>query len=318
MNENILVTIEGFNQDAKEKLKGLGSVTCEILEQSVLEEKIGEYSVLLVGLGLTFYKETLDKATNLKVIATATTGLDHIDVAYAKSKGITVLSLKDEYEFLDTVTGTAELAFGLMLQLLRKIHTAHDAVVHKGEWRREDYRGQSLYGKTIGVVGMGRLGKIFAAGATGFRMNVLYTDPNVEQATVPGYRKCSFEELLSESDVISIHTHLTEETEGMFGCEQFEKMKNDAILINTARGKIVNETDLLEALREGQLGGYATDVLADELEFGENASHNQLVQYAKLHDNVVIVPHIGGMTVDSRGATDIFIAKKLLAHFKLA
>lgn len=314
MSEHILVTLPSFSDDAKPGLEAIGAVTYDIPTQEHMDASINQYAILVVGLGITFHKETLEKATNLKILATATTGLDHIDVAYAESKGIQVVSLKNEKEFLDTITGTAELAFGLMIDLLRMTPSAACAVTEKGEWRREDYRGQSLYGKTLGIVGMGRLGKIMAAGAAGFRMNVIYCDPYVEQDVFPDYKKVSFDALLQESDVVAVHVHLSDETENMFSTDAFVSMKNTAVLINTARGKIVDEEAVIKALEERQFAGYATDVLSGELDFPKTNVEDPLITYAKGKKNVIIVPHIGGMTADSRIATDIFIAEKTVAH----
>lgn len=315
MNEKVLVTIPHFSDSARDALKALGEVVCATPTQEELDATIGEYSVLVVGLGVTFHKETLDRAKNLRVIATATTGLDHIDVEYAGERGIVILSLKNEHEFLDTITGTAELAFGLMVDLSRMITSAHRAVVERGEWDREKYRGTSLYGKTLGIVGMGRLGKIMAWGARGFRMKVVFADPNVAQEAFPEFQKVSLPELLGQSDYIAVHVHLTKETEGMIGREAFKKMRRGVKLINTSRGKIINEKDLLEALEDGTVGGYGTDVLSSELDFAGDASNDPLVQYARNHEQVIITPHIGGMTADSRTATDVFIANKVREHF---
>lgn len=311
MSEKILVTLPNFSEPAKSALEALGDVTYQVPTQAELEEVIGEYTVLVVGLGLNFHEATLKKATNLKVLATATTGLDHIDVELAETKGIKVLSLKNETEFLNTITGTAELAFGLMIDLLRKTPWATKAVTEKGEWQRENYRGVSLYNKKLGIIGLGRLGRIMAAGATGFRMPVLFTDPNVEQSEHPDYRKVDLSELLREADIVAVHVHLTEETENLISTNELKLMKNSAILINTARGKIVDEEALLKALESGEIAGYGTDVLSEELEYKDNVSKDALVSHAKENQNVLITPHIGGMTSDSREATDVFIANKV-------
>jgi len=316
MNEHILVTLPNFSAQALPILEELGKVTVVVPTQDELNGMIGKFSIVVAGLGLTFYRKTLARAKVLKVLATATTGLDHIDVGCAQEKKIVVLSLRNEREFLDTITGTAELAFGLMIDLLRMTPHAHSAVVERGEWRREDFRGMSLYGKTLGIVGMGRLGSILARGAAGFRMRVVFHDPNVAQQEYPQYEKLSFAELLKQSDVISIHVPLTDETENLFDQAAFTAMKNSACLINTARGRIVNEKDLLKALREGEIGGYATDVLGGETGFGNDPSDDPMVLYAKQNRKLLIVPHIGGMTVDSRAATDVFIAQKVRAFLK--
>ena len=310
----ILNTIgKEFAEEAKTILQSVGDVDYKIPTQADLANIIGEYEVVFIGLGLNFHKDILEKAGKLKVIATATTGLDHIDVAFAEKKGITVLSLRGENEFLNTITGTAELALGLMIDLARRTPFAFDAV-KKYKWKREDFKGISLFGKTLGVLGLGRLGSMTARFGKALGMKVIFTDPFKESVE---YEKVTFEELLKQSDVISIHVHLLPETQNMFAAEAFKKMKKNAVLINTSRGKIVEEGDLLEALQVRTIAGYAADVLADELEFeAKGFKKHPLVEYAKKNQNLILVPHIGGMTVDSRIATDVFMAEKVQKYLK--
>jgi len=160
MKYKILNTIgETYTEKAKKILSTLGGVTYKTPSQEGLSAIISDYDVVVVGLGLRFHKEILKGAKNLKVIATATTGLDHIDVEYAKERGIEILSLRGEDQFLNTITGTAELAWGLMIDLVRFTPWAFDSVKNY-KWEREKFRGHNLYGKTLGIVGMGRLGAI--------------------------------------------------------------------------------------------------------------------------------------------------------------
>ncbi len=304
----ILNTIgQQFASEGKQILEKLGEVVYAILSQNELLEQIGNYDAVLIGLGLNFHKDVLDKAGKLKVIATATTGLDHIDVEYAKKKGITVLSLRGEDHFLNTISGTAELALGLMIDLVRMTPHAFESVKN-GEWNRDAFKGTTLQGKTLGIVGLGRLGTMMARYGKALGMKVLFTDPKDNSQ----YQRVSFDELLRESDVVSIHVHLFPDTENMFNEKTISRMKNTAVLINTARGKIVDESALLKALESKKIAGYATDVLANELNFGKTSVKDPLVEYSKNHKNCIIVPHIGGMTVDSRIATDIFMAQKLV------
>ena len=147
-------------------------------------------------------------------------------------------------------------------------------------------------------------------------MNVQIYDPHIKKIPSKKYKKVSFDALLKTSDCISIHVHLGKDTENMFSAREFGLMKKTAYLINTSRGKIVNEKDILAALKKKTIAGYATDVLADELSFEKGFRNHPLVEYAKKHDNLIIVPHIGGMTNESREATDIFMAKKLKQFLK--
>ncbi len=315
MNFKILNTIgENFANEAKKKLELLGAVTYKIPTQVELEKEIENFDMIVVGLGLLVNKAVIENGKNLKVIATATTGLDHIDVACAEEKGIKVVSLKNDLEFMKKITGTAELAWGLLIALIRKIPSSLESV-KKGEWKREDFKGNTLSGKTLGVLGLGRLGTLVAGYGKAFGMEVLFTDPNVE--SFPDVSKVSFEELISKADFLSVHIHLSKETENLISETEFEKMKNGAFLVNTSRGKIVDEVALLKALKEKKIAGYATDVLSDELDFGEQIpSSNPLIQYAKENTNLIIVPHTGGMTHESRILTDIRVVEKLEESFK--
>lgn len=295
----ILVTIENFNPEAKKILERLGEV----------EHRKGpsnDCEVIIVGLD-RISKEEIDASPKLKLIASATTGLDHINVEYAQEKGIKVLSLRDED--LRYVTGTAELAFALLLALARRISEAF-IDVKNGNWEREKFLGQNLSGKTLGIFGLGRLGSMMAQYGKAFGMKVIAYDPNKESAELA--RKVDFATLLAESDAISIHAPLSSETKNIFNGLALDKMKQGAHLINTARGAIVNEADLIRALENKIIAGYAADVLAGETDFGKDASGHPLIQYAKTHNNVIITPHIGGYTAQSRAATDIIIAKKVV------
>lgn len=307
-----------YAEEAKKILGKIGKVDyVELKTQKQLEEKIGEYDIAVIGLGLNFDKKVLDAATKLKIIATASTGTDHIDLKYAKEKSIMVLSLKNERKFLNSITGTAELAFLLALALSRNFIPATKSALNYC-WT-EKFRGHNMYGRTLGIVGLGRLGTLMARYGKAFDMKVIAHDPYLpdDYFRKAGCKKVSFKNLIKESDVVSIHVHLNEETENMFGKHAFNLMKKEAIVVNTSRGKIVDEKDVLEALKKKKIAGYATDVLADELKFNKKFEKNPLVDYAKRNANVIITPHVGGVTFESREATDIFIAKKVAKNLKI-
>lgn len=313
MEYKILNTIGNvYTDEARGILTKVGVVDDFAGTQKELALRIVSSDIVVCGLGFRFDREVLEHAKNLRAIATATTGLDHIDLEYAKEHGIEVISLKGETAFLDTITGTAELAAGLMIDLMRGISPAFESVKHY-EWDRERFRGHVLCGKVLGIVGLGRLGKMMARYGESFGMKVVVCDRGQSFSKGLSSRVVSLSELVEQSDVISLHVPLNSETENMFNAEVFSKMKPTAYLINTARGQIVDEKALLAALEGGRIAGYATDVLADETQFNEEFSDHPLVEYAKTHANVIIVPHIGGMTHESRAATDVFIAKKIFA-----
>ena len=315
MTYKILNTIgPEFADKAKKITDTFGKSDYKSVPQESLAKEIEKYDIAIVGLANKFDRSVLERAKNLKIIATPATGLDHIDLEVAKERGIEVLSLRGETEFLNSITGTAELAFGLLMGLLRMTPFSFDDV-KEGRWDREKWCGHNLSGMTLGIVGAGRLGRWMIRYGNVFGMKVIFYDPNVEK--VEGAKKVTLDELLSESDAVSVHVHLAPDTENLFDKEALGKMKKTAVLVNTARGKIVNEKDVLDALTKGTIGGYAADVLADELNFKDSSFiHHPLVEYAKGHTNCIIVPHIGGMTYESREATDVFIAEKLTHHLK--
>jgi D-3-phosphoglycerate dehydrogenase / 2-oxoglutarate reductase len=300
-----------FAPKAREILNQLGDVDYRNVTQEEFSGIVENYDIVVAGLTPVFNKEILDKAKKLKIIAIPATSLENVDVEYAANKGVAVISLMGEREFLDTITGVAELAVGLMIDLMRFTPWSFDSV-KRNEWLRENFRGHNVYKKTIGIVGMGRLGTLMAKYCRAFNMDVVFYDPYVEKSLVADCKKVTFDELLSQSDIISIHATLTKETHHMFNGNAFSKMKAGVYIINTARGQLIDEPVLLGALMAGNIAGFAADVLADELAFdGRGFKEYPLVDYAKTHENVIIVPHTGGMTHESRENTDVFIASKL-------
>ncbi len=303
MRHRIVCTIEGIDPEVVVILRRIGKTECRPLTQAGLPTAVKKCTCLVVQLGLQVNRAVIDAAPHLQYIATATTGLDHIDTAYAQKKGITVLSLQGETAFLKTITATAELALGLLLALVRSLPHAHQSVL-RGEWNRPAFLGHSLAGKTLGIVGFGRLGSMMAKYGKALGMDTIFTDPK-KKGGVPLMK------LLRTADIISLHVPLTETTKHMIGRKELTQMKSSALLINTARGKIVDEAAVLAALRAKKLAGYAADVLADELSFTPMKAQSALIEYAQTHDNVLLTPHIGGTTVEARKATDVFIAEKL-------
>jgi D-3-phosphoglycerate dehydrogenase / 2-oxoglutarate reductase len=313
MKLKILNTIgEKYTDDAKKILSRLGSVDYIKPSTSEMVEIADKYDVIIVGSYPKLNKDVLDKASRLKAIASITVNLDHIDIDRVRARNISVISLKGETEFLSRITSTAELAVGLMIDLMRNVPWAYDSVKNYS-WDREKFRGHSLRGKTLGIAGLGRLGKMMARYGNAFYMNVIAYSPTTSNKIFneAGCRSVSFKEMLKESDVISIHVPFSDKTVNMFDKKAFPLMKKSAIIVNTSVRTIVNEENLLAALKAKKIAGYACDVLSDELEFDEGFRNHPLVEYAKVNNNVIITPHIGGTTYESREATDIFIANAL-------
>lgn len=313
MPHSILVTIPQFTPDARAILSRVGTVTEAVPTQETLAGVLEPHDVVVAGLGLRFDRSIFERARRLDLLATATTGLDHLDCIAAEERGVAIVSLRGETAFLHTITGTAELAWGLVLDLLRGIARA-SASVRDGAWDREQFRGHELRGKTLGIVGLGRLGTMVARYGTAFGMTVLACDPYVSDDVFArvGTRRTDLDALLAASDVISLHVHSTPETERMIGAAQLARMQPGAVLVNTSRGELVDERMLIAALDAGTIAGYAADVLADEAAFGGSCAASALVAYARTHPNVILTPHIGGMTHESRAATDVCIAEKVV------
>ncbi len=309
---NILVT-ESNSYDAENiaALKEIGKVTCQDVNRQELLKNVEKFDVLVIRMETRIDKELLDRATKLKVIATGTTGLDHIDLECTNQKGIKVIALKGA-PFLRDVTSTAEHTFALLLALIRRIPWAFDSV-KKGEWFRNDFFGHQLDGNIFGIIGFGRLGKIVARMAKGFGMKVMAFDPHVDDDVMKkaGVTPMALKALLKTSDVISIHANLTEKTDRMIGQAEFKLMKRGAVLINTARGRIVDESALVWAIKNKLIAGAALDVLSNEAVSENPTRQNLLVEYSRNHDNLIITPHLGGGTYEAQKMTGAYLVQKL-------
>jgi D-3-phosphoglycerate dehydrogenase len=293
--------------DVVKPLGVIGEVVTLPAEQAILERSIGEFDAYLASLHVRADRAVLSGAQRLRVIATPSTGTDHIDLTTARERGIVVLSLKDDTQFLNQITATAELAWALLLAVVRKLPWAFDAA-KQGRWARDGFRGQQLSGKTLGILGYGRLGRIVASYGQAFRMPVLACDRN-PVALTPGVREVTLDTLFRESDVISIHIHLDENNHKLVNRQALAKMKPGSILINTSRGAVIDEPALLEALRNGPLAAAGVDVIHGEWE--QHLENHPLIQYAREHDNLVITPHIGGVTFQSQRMAFAHTVEKL-------
>ena len=247
---------------------------------------------------------------SLKAISTASTGLDHIDLEYAAQEGVAVLCLKEDREFLDKITATAELAWALVLATSRHLPAAVNAA-KQGRWARDEYRGHQIAYKTLGILGCGRLGNIVAQYGRAFRMNVIgYDTSSVE---IEGVTKVSYDELLAQSDILSVHIHLNEENRGFVDKKAIAKMKKGAVLINTSRGAIVDEAALIDALESGHLSAAGVDVIDGEWQ--KDLLNHPMIDYTRRNDNLVITPHIGGVTYESQEMAFLEAAEKLKNYF---
>lgn len=264
---------------------------------------IGEYDALIVR-GRTKVTEAVLKAGgNLKVVGRAGVGVDNIDLTAAKHHSVKVVNSP-----LATTVAVAELTMALMLSLVREIPRA-DAAMKSGQWLKKELEGVELYQKTLGVIGFGRIGKAVAARATAFEMDVRVCDPLITPAGIQlsSCDPASLEELLAASDFLTLHVPLSLTTRGMIGAEQFQIMKRGVYLIDTARGGVVDETALLDALETGQVAGAALDVFATE-----PPGQTLLVS----HPRVIATPHIGAQTVEAQQRAAEDIATEILAALR--
>ncbi len=263
------------------------------IPQTKLRSKIKEIDGLICFPYDIINKATIDLAKNLKVISTYSVGFDHIDTKYAKKKKIRVGFTPEVL-----TDATADLAFTLLLDILRRA-TEGDKIIRDGKWKviygAYDYVGLDLQCKTLGILGLGRIGRTLAKRAKAFDMKLTYHNRkrvSKSREKTLGIKYVSFEKLITQSDIISIHVPHTKETDHMFDMEIFKKMKKSAFLINTSRGKIVNEKDLVTALKKKMIAGAGLDVY-------ETEPISKKHPLTKLQ-NVVLVPHIGSSTKETR------------------
>lgn len=310
---NILVTEpESCHEDYLTLLRDIGRVVCKKMQRHELLEDIKNYDILIIGVETVVDRQLLDKAKRLKIIGSHTTGIDHIDVDYARKLGIKDVTLRDRPEMLKDVTATAEHTVALILSLVRNIPWAFDAV-REEKWERSKFFGSQLKGKILGIIGYGRLGAKVAKYGLVLGLKVLVYDPYVDEEKIiqDQVLPVDLKFLLRESDVISIHVKLTKETENLVSYEEFQEMKRKPVFINTSRGRIVNEDALLEALNKKWVSGAAIDVLSAETFSSNPLYNNSLVKYAKENNNLLITPHLGGATFESMRTTGLYIGEKI-------
>ncbi|WP_196892706.1 NAD(P)-dependent oxidoreductase [Aureivirga marina] len=307
---NLIAKISGIEKlavDVENRLAQVSSIEYVTLESDKdVKEALQNCDIFWFRLNHKLIREILETAS-CKYILCAVTGLDHIDLKACKEFGITVISLKNEFEFLKEVRATAEHTWGLLLTLIRKTDKAITHV-ENGLWNRTLFQGSELYKKKIGILGLGRLGEIVAGYAHAFGMQVFYFDTE-EKQTSKHFKKCdTVKEMLQEVDILSIHLPFNEENHEIIDASYFETMKKGMLIVNTSRGGLIQEEDLVNAMQNNIVSGYASDVLFGEPEI----ITNPIFQYAKKHKNIILTPHIGGNTYESIEKTEEFILEKFL------
>ena len=247
-----------------------------------LMDELKGADVLVVRSATKVNKEVIDSAQNLKIIARAGVGLDNIDVEYAESKGVRVINAPGA-----STNAVAEHTIGLMLSVFRHIPFAHSSM-KSGKWEKKRFMGRELSGKTLGIIGFGHIGSTVAKKAKCLGMNVLAYDVRKKESDLVQF--VDLDKLLSTSDVVTLHMALVESTMNFMNKSRFDIMKKSAVLINTARGGLVDENALYDALKSGHLSGAGLDVYPEEPYSG------RLLEL----DNVVFTPHIAGSTQEAQ------------------
>jgi D-3-phosphoglycerate dehydrogenase len=309
----ILIGESRFSERARAVLEQSGTVL-DFESREAFTAHLPQAEGVVLGLEVQLRDELLASAAKLRVVASRTSQLRHIDLDETRRRGIDVLWIEPDAPVIEETTSTAELTIGLLLGLVRNIPWAMRSVEQE-RWERFGYGGTELRGKTIGLVGFGRLGRMVARYAQALELRVLASDVSEKRGDIEaaGAIPVTLEELLRESDVVSLHCTWSEETRGLIGAAELALMRRGAVLVNTARGEIVDESALLEALESGRLAGAAIDTLAGEQPDGSHVAGNPLVAYARTHENLIIVPHLGGATADATERTQVHISERLAA-----
>lgn len=228
------------------------------------------------------------KGSSINLINTASTGLNHINLNDCKKLGIKVISLTKDIRLIKKLPSTSELAFGLMINLIRNIIQSFNSV-KKNQWNYAPYIGQEIASLKIGIIGLGRLGNYMAKFSKAFGMKVFYHDPFKKNFK---YKKVSLQKIMKICDVISVHLHLNKNTKYMINKDLLKSTKKKPVIINTSRGELVDEKDIVWALKKKLISGYATDVI--EKEFDDIKKSPIIKNINKF--NIIVTPHIGGMT----------------------
>ncbi len=308
--KTLITAPEYYDSNAVALFKTIGDVTIKKCNSQELLKIISEYTVLAIRVETKVDRKVIDAGKNLKVIASATTGIDHVDAAYAKQKGIEVIVLQGA-----NTVATAEHSFALLLSVMRKIPAAHNSMIH-GKWNRTEFIGTQLLGKKLGVIGFGRVGREIAVRARAFGMSILAYDPYLTDDIFVqnNATKMQMDDLLKEADVVTLHVFLTDETRGCINKNKFKLMKKNAVVINCSRGEVVNDADIVEALEKKIIAAACLDVFSQE----PLPETSVLVQYAKKHDNLLLTPHIAGSTVEALHEAGIFVAQKTREILKIS
>ncbi len=299
----VLIT-DGMAKDGLEILEAATELDIDVrkgITKEELMEIIGDFEAVIIRSATNLTADLIEAGTNLKAIGRAGIGVDNVDVEAATKKGIVVMNTPEA----NAIT-TAEHTISLMLSLARRIPEAH-ASLKAGKWERSKFKGIEIYGKTLGCIGLGNIGKLVAERAMGLKMNVIAYDPFLTQEAADkiGVELVSLDELLKRADVITIHTPLTPDTKDLINKDTFEKTKPGVIIVNCARGGVINEADIKEAIESGKIAGAAFDVFTTE----PVAEDNPILS---IEENIVMTPHLGASTAEAQTKVGLAIAEQIV------
>lgn len=301
--KKILIT-DGMDKNAIEILLNQGfDVEEKFYPEEELKEKIKEVDVIIVRSATKIRQNIIDEALKtgrLKLVVRGGVGLDNIDVAYAKARGIEVRNTP-----CASSNAVAELVLCEMLVLARNVKLAN-LTLQEGVWAKKKLKGTEIHGKTLGLIGFGNIARSLAEKANNLGMNVIYNDIVEHIDARECFKFAKFEEIIEKADYITIHTPLTEDTKYMFNKEVFKNMKETAFFINCARGGIVQEEDLLEAINTNEIAGAAIDCFENE---------PQPIEGLLNHPKVTVTPHIGASTREAQERIGLEIADIVINYF---
>ena len=246
---------------------------------------------------LYFSEKNLNHIVNLKCICTASTGTNHIDLVYLKKKNIKLISLRKKLKIISAISSTAELAFTLMMNSLRNIEIASKSV-KLGKWDYLPFIGRQMNYLTVGVIGYGRLGKIFTKFLKPFTKNIFIYESGFQIKDSNKKYQSTLQKLLKNSDIISLHIHADKKNINFINSDKLKLVKKNVLIINTSRGEIVNERDIVNFLKVNKKSRYYTDVIKDEIK--DKNKSLILKEFKKNNDQIFITPHVGGMTSDAQ------------------
>lgn len=305
MNERVLIS-DKISEDGVAVFEKAGIPADHLPEitQDEIKERIHNYTGWVIRSRSRATADIIERATNLRVIGRAGVGVDNVDTAAATRKGIIVMNTPG-----GNTTSTAEHTISMMLALARKIPQAH-ASMRGGQWDKKSFMGVEILGKTLGILGLGRIGQEVVKRMKSFGMHILGYDPflSVERMQQLGVEACSVDDICKRADFITVHTPLSPETKDLIGGERFAMMKKTARIVNCARGGIINEEALLKALQSGQIAGAALDVFVNEPTPAEDA-------FRKL-ENCIVTPHIAASTVEAQENVAIQVAEQIAEVLK--